>query len=60
MVGCRPEAADRLAAATADQRLIRRSYNYDMGLDENGNLETGLALPGVTDTADWYGSGLFL
>jgi deferrochelatase/peroxidase EfeB len=27
--------------ATADQRLIRRSYNYDLGTDENGNLQAG-------------------
>jgi deferrochelatase/peroxidase EfeB len=27
--------------ATADQRLVRRSYNYDLGLDQNGNLEAG-------------------
>jgi deferrochelatase/peroxidase EfeB len=27
--------------ATADQRLIRRSYNYDLGVDTNGNLQTG-------------------
>ncbi|MBE7190775.1 Dyp-type peroxidase, partial [Jatrophihabitans endophyticus] len=27
--------------ATADQRLIRRSYNYDLGLDTNGNIATG-------------------
>ena len=27
--------------ATANQRIIRRSYNYDLGADENGNLETG-------------------
>jgi deferrochelatase/peroxidase EfeB len=27
--------------ATADQRLIRRSYNYDLGVDENGNLQAG-------------------
>jgi deferrochelatase/peroxidase EfeB len=27
--------------ATADQRLIRRSYNYDLGIDENGNLQAG-------------------
>jgi deferrochelatase/peroxidase EfeB len=26
---------------TADQRLIRRSYNYDLGTDENGNLQAG-------------------
>jgi deferrochelatase/peroxidase EfeB len=26
---------------TADQRIIRRSYNYDLGVDENGNLQTG-------------------
>jgi deferrochelatase/peroxidase EfeB len=27
--------------ATADQRIIRRSYNYDLGLDENGNIQAG-------------------
>jgi deferrochelatase/peroxidase EfeB len=26
---------------TANQRLIRRSYNYDLGVDENGNLQAG-------------------
>ncbi len=27
--------------ATADERIIRRSYNYDLGVDENGNLQAG-------------------
>jgi deferrochelatase/peroxidase EfeB len=27
--------------ATANQRLLRRSYNYDLGVDMNGNLQTG-------------------
>jgi deferrochelatase/peroxidase EfeB len=27
--------------ATASQRLVRRSYNYDLGLDRSGNLRTG-------------------
>ncbi|HVX21347.1 MAG TPA: iron uptake transporter deferrochelatase/peroxidase subunit [Acidimicrobiales bacterium] len=27
--------------ATADQRIIRRSYNYDLGVDQNGNLQAG-------------------
>jgi deferrochelatase/peroxidase EfeB len=27
--------------ATADQRIIRRSYNYDLGLDLNGNIQAG-------------------
>jgi len=26
---------------TANQRLIRRSYNYDLGIDVNGNLQAG-------------------
>jgi deferrochelatase/peroxidase EfeB len=26
---------------TANQRLLRRSYNYDLGMDENGNLQAG-------------------
>jgi deferrochelatase/peroxidase EfeB len=26
---------------TANQRLLRRSYNYDLGVDENGNLQAG-------------------
>jgi deferrochelatase/peroxidase EfeB len=26
---------------TANQRLIRRSYNYDLGVDLNGNLQAG-------------------
>jgi deferrochelatase/peroxidase EfeB len=27
--------------ATANQRLIRRSYNYDLGVDMNGNIQAG-------------------
>ena len=27
--------------STENQRLLRRSYNYDLGLDANGNLQTG-------------------
>ncbi|MGW4246898.1 Dyp-type peroxidase, partial [Nocardia sp. NPDC004722] len=26
---------------TANQQLLRRSYNYDLGVDANGNLATG-------------------
>jgi deferrochelatase/peroxidase EfeB len=26
---------------TADQRLVRRSYNYDLGVDTNGNIQAG-------------------
>jgi deferrochelatase/peroxidase EfeB len=33
--------ANPRTAKTANQRLIRRSYNYDLGIDENGNMQAG-------------------
>ncbi|GAA5201872.1 iron uptake transporter deferrochelatase/peroxidase subunit [Rugosimonospora acidiphila] len=33
--------ANPRTASTANQRLIRRSYNYDLGVDPNGNLQAG-------------------
>lgn len=33
--------ANPRTAATENQRLVRRSYNYDLGVDLNGNMQSG-------------------
>jgi len=43
-------ASDSGTAAAKGQQLLRRGYNYDAGIDTNGNLDNGLVF--VTFNAD--------
>jgi deferrochelatase/peroxidase EfeB len=39
--------ANPRARVTAGQRLVRRSYNYDLGVDANGNVAAGHISRGI-------------